>query len=558
MLAHLARFLDLIAREIPDREALIWRDRRWTYAQLAERSKRFGNALLHLGLGCRRERSGLQPWESGQDHVALYLYNGNEYLEAAYGAYFARAVPINVNYRYVEDELLYVLENSRAKAIVYHGCFAPRLAQIRHRLPDLRVWIQVDDGSGEPLLPGAVEYESLLADHSPNLRPLPYSPDDLYILYTGGTTGLPKGVVWRHEDVFYAGLGGALPGFPRIETDEQLLELARSGLGGRPVVAAPFMHGAGHWSCFNAFHRGGTVILPDEVRHFDPHAVWQAVERHRADQLMLIGDAFALPLLDAIKQRKYDTSSIRVLVSTAAVLSPTVREELLQYLPEGIFVIENIGASEAGMQAMSFDTRTNYRGIPGYQLRDTTVLLNADRTAVLDPKTARPGPDGDVGWVATKGPLPLGYLGDPEKTAATFLVIDGVRYCVGGDRGCFSEDGRVLFLGRESFCINTGGEKVYAEEVERVVKSHPAVYDALVVGVPDPRWGQRVTAVIVPAPGCAPPNLEELRAHCARHLAGYKVPRSLVLAEQIVRSPSGKPDYYWARKYAIDQLGLEG
>ncbi|MCX8071468.1 MAG: acyl-CoA synthetase [Candidatus Binatia bacterium] len=552
MLAHLARIFDLIAQDIGEREALIWRGRRFLYRELADRSKRFAKALLAQGLGCKRERSGLQPWESGQDHIALYLYNGNEYLEAAYGAYFARAVPINVNYRYVEDELLYVLENSTARAIVYHACFAPRVQAVRQKLPQLQFFIQVADDSGEELLPGAVEYEDLLAQHSPDLPPLPYSPDDLYILYTGGTTGLPKGVVWRQEDVFYAGLGGHLPGFPRIETDEQLLELARAGLGGRPVVAAPFMHGAGHWTCFNTFHRGGTVILPDETRHFDPHAVWRAVQEHRADALGLIGDAFALPLLDALKQQRYDTSSIRVLVSTAAVLSPSVREELLRYLPEGVFVIENIGASEAGLQALSFDTRSGYQGIPGYQLRENTVLLNAERTGVLDPNHVRFGPSGDVGWVATKGHIPLGYLSDPEKTRETFPVIGGVRYCVGGDRACYAEDGRVLFLGRESFCINTGGEKVYVEEVERVLKSHPAVYDTLVVGLPDPRWGQRVTAVIVVAPGQRQPTLEEIRAHCATYLAGYKIPRTLVFAPEIVRSPSGKPDYHWARKYALE------
>ncbi len=552
MLVHLARIFDLIANEIGDRDALIWRGCCLSYRELASRSKRFANALLERGLGCRRERVGLEAWESGQDHVALYLYNGNEYLEAAYGAYFARAVPINVNYRYVEDELFYVLDNSRAKAIVYHARFASRLAAVRHRLPQLRFFIQVADDSNEPLLPGAVEYEALLAAQSPELPALPYSPDDLYILYTGGTTGLPKGVLWRQEDVFYAGLGGHLPGFPRVESDEQLLGLARSALGGRPVVAAPFMHGAGHWTCFNTFHRGGTVILPEETRRFDPHAVWRAVEEHRADTLGLIGDAFARPLLDALKQHRYDTSSLRVLVSTAAVLSPAVREELMRCLGDGVFVIENIGASEAGLQAMSFDTRTQYQGIPGYQLRDNSVLLNADRTAVLDPSGARPGPDGDVGWVATRGDIPLGYLEDPEKTRETFPVIGGVRYFVGGDRACYAEDGRVLFLGRESFCINSGGEKVYVEEVERVLKSHPAIYDGLVVGVPDPRWGQRVTAVIVLAPGWSAPSLEEIRTHCSAHLAGYKIPRALVVADQIVRSPSGKPDYRWAQKYALE------
>ncbi len=556
MLAHLGHLFQTLAGAFPERPAFIWRDRELTYAELHQRSARLANALLDWGLGCHTERQHLQPWESGQDHIALYMYNCNEYLEAAYAAYYARAVPINVNYRYVEDELVYVFRNSRARAVVYHAALAPRLAAIRHRLSDLQFFIQVQDESNEPLLPGAVEYERLLAQYPAALPSLPYSPDDLYVLYTGGTTGLPKGVVWRQEDVFYAGLGGALPGFPRIESEEQLIDLARAGFGGRPLVAAPFMHGAGHWTCFNTFHRGGTVILPDQTRHFDPHDFWRTVERHRVDSLGLIGDSFALPLLGALEERTYDTSSVRVVVSTAAVLSASVRDRLLRYLPEGVMVIENIGASEAGLQAMSFDTRSEYSGLPAYQLRDNTVLLNADRTARLDPDQARPGPEGDIGWVATLGHIPLGYLGDPQKTQETFPVIGGVRYCVGGDRACYAGNGQVLFLGRESSCVNTGGEKVYVEEVERVLKSHPAIYDALVVGVPDPRWGQRVTAVVALRPGHQAPALEDIREHCAQHLAGYKIPRSLVVAPQIQRSPSGKPDYAWAKQFARQALGV--
>lgn len=556
MLAHLGHLFRTLARAYPERPALIWRDRQLTYADLDQRAARLARAFLDRGLGCHKERAQLAPWESGQDHIALYMYNGNEYLEAAYAAYYARAVPINVNYRYVEEELLYLFRNSQARAVVYHASFAPRLAAIRNQLPQLEFLVQVRDESGEPLLDGAVDYEELLASTPPELPPLPYSPDDLYILYTGGTTGLPKGVVWRQEDVFYAGLGGQLPGFPRIESEEQLVDLARAGFGGRPLVAAPFMHGAGHWTCFNTFHRGGTVILPNETRHFDPHDFWQTVERHGVDQIGLIGDSFALPLLSALEEKRYDTSSVRVVVSTAAVLSASVRERLLSFLPEGVMVIENIGASEAGLQAMSFDTRSGYAGLPAYQLRDNTVLLNAEKTGRLDPAQARPGPEGDVGWVATFGHIPLGYLGDPDKTRATFPVINGVRYCVGGDRACYAEDGRVLFLGRESSCINTGGEKVYVEEVERILKSHPAIYDALVVGVPDPRWGQRVTAVVALRPGHEPPSLDELRAHCAAHLAGYKIPRSVVVAPAIQRSPSGKPDYAWARSFAQAQLAV--
>ncbi|HVM96833.1 MAG TPA: AMP-binding protein [Candidatus Acidoferrales bacterium] len=550
MLVHLAKIFDFIADNLPDREAFIWRDRVLTYRDLQTRGHRAANGILAWGFGSHTERAKLQPSESGQDHVALYMYNCNEYLEAGYGAYFARAVPININYRYVADELLYVLRNSSSRAIVYHSSLAPRLREIRDQLPQLEHLVQVKDDSNEPLLEGAVEYESWLAKQSATLPSLPYSPDDLYILYTGGTTGLPKGVVWRHEDVYYNGLGGALPGFPRIETEEMLRDHINAGLGGRPVVCSPFMHGAGHWTSFNTFHRGGTLILPDEARRLDAHSVWEAVQRHKVDALGLIGDSFALPLLQALKEKKYDTSSIRILVSTAAVLSASVRKELLSYLPDGVMVIESVGASEAGLQAMSYDTQSKYVGIPAYDLREGTVLLNRDRTGRLDPATAKPGADGDIGWIATGGNLPLGYLGDPEKTSATFPMIGGKRYCINGDRACFSEEGRVLFLGRESSCINTGGEKVYVEEVERIVKSHPAIHDTLVVGLPNERWGQQVTAVITVVSGENPPTVPDLRAHCSAHLADYKIPRAIVVAPEIVRSPSGKPDYAWAKQFA--------
>jgi acyl-CoA synthetase (AMP-forming)/AMP-acid ligase II len=548
MVVNLALLQERIAGWIPDREAIVWRDRVLTHAELARRSRRLAHALLALGLGCRVERDRLEPWESGQDHVALYLYNCPEFLEAMYGAYKARASAVNINYRYKAEELHYLLANSRARAIVFHGAFAPTLAAVRDGLPELRHFIQVADDSGEPLLPGAVDYETLLAAQPDHMPDLPYTADDLYILYTGGTTGMPKGVLWRHADVFYNGLGGNLPGFPRLETEAQLRAHLDLGIGGRALICLPFMHGAGQWNAFNCFHRGGTVVLPDETRRLDPHAVWAGVERHRADQIGIVGDAFARPLIAAQRERARDLSSLRVVVSTAAVLSRAVKEELLAVLPSGVMLIESIGGSELGMQAMSYDTESGEPGLPAYQLRPGTVLLKADRSGVLEP-----GGD-ETGWISSTGDLCLGYLDDPERTRETFPVIGGVRHAVGGDRGRYLPDGRVLFLGREASCINSGGEKIYAEEVERVVKSHPAVYDALVVGLPSERWGQQVTAVVSPAPGRAAPALDELRAHCAPHLADYKVPKALVAAPEIVRSPSGKPDYDWAKRHAAATL----
>jgi acyl-CoA synthetase (AMP-forming)/AMP-acid ligase II len=549
MLVHLGVVQELVADLVPDREAVVSGDRVLTHAGLTARSRRIASALCRLGLGCRTERPALQPWESGQDHVALYLYNGLEWIEAMYGVLKARAAFVNVNYRYKAEELIYVFTNSDARAVIYHAAFAPTLAAIRDRLPSLRHLVQVADGSGEPLLPGAVDYETWLAGSSDAPPELPYSADDLYVLYTGGTTGLPKGVLWRHEDVFYNGLGGHLPGFTRLETEQQLRDHVHLGIGGRSLVCLPFMHGAGQWNVFNSFHRGGTVVLPEETRRLDPQSVWRAVERHGCDAIMVTGDGVARPLLAALREGPHDVSSIRAVTSTAAVLSRAVRDELLAAMPEGTLLLESLGASEQGLQAMASDTESGHAGLPAYPPREGTVLLRDDRRGLLPPDSDQ------VGWIASTGHLPLGYLGDRKKTEETFPTVGGVRYSVGGDRGRWLPDGRLLFLGREAMCINTGGEKVFVEEVERVLKSHPAIDDALVVGTPSERWGQQVTAVVSLRPGATTPTLEDVRAHCAPHLAGYKVPKALVTAPEIVRSPSGKPDYDWAKQFAEGTLG---
>ncbi len=544
MLYNLASIQEFLARHLGDREAIVWRDRILTYVDVARRSRRVGRALRRLGLGCRRERAELLAWESGQDHVAILAYNCPEWIELMYGAWKARAAFLNVNYRYKAEEMVHLLGTGEARAIVYHAAFAPLVAEVRRDLPVLRHLIQLPDDSGNALLPGAIDFEAWLAAESDEPLDLLYTPDDLYIIFTGGTTGMPKGVLWRHEDVYFNGLGGHIPGFERLDTEEKLLAHVNSGLGGRFLIAPPFMHGAGQWAAFNTFHRGGTAILPDETRRLDAHVLWRAVERHRVDQMTIVGDAFARPMLEALREGRYDVSSVRVIGSTAAVFSASIKRELAALLPEGVMFIESVGATEAGLQAMSWDAAAGPSGQSVYQLRDNSVVLSDDRRRFLAPGTD------EVGWLATKGHLPLGYLGDPERTRATFPVIDGVRYCVSGDRARHADDGRLVFLGRESMCINTGGEKVYVEEVERVVKSHPAVYDALVVGTPSPRWGQQVTAVVSLRPGAPLPSVAELRAHCAPHLADYKIPRAVLDAPEIVRSPSGKPDYAWAAEHA--------
>jgi len=548
MLVNLAVLEEQIAGWIPDREAILWRDRALTYGELNVRTRRVGRAIRRLGLGCREERAGLAPWESGQDHLAILAHNCPEWIELMYGAWKARAAFVNVNYRYKAEEIRFLLTTGGTRALVYHATFAPLVAEVQRDVPGLGPLIHIPDESGNAPLPGALDYETWIGGESDERLDLPYTPDDLYIIFTGGTTGMPKGVLWRHEDVFFNGLGGHIPGFDRLDTEEKLLTHVNSGIGGRFLVAPPFMHGAGQWAAFNTFHRGGTVILPEEARRLDAHSVWRTVERQRVDQMQIIGDAFAQPLIAALREGRYDVSSIRVVGSTAAVFSPSVKAQLAALLPEATMFVESIGATEAGLQAMSWNAASGPGGQSAYQLRENSAVLSGDRSRFL-----APGSD-EIGWIATRGHLPLGYLGDREKTQATFPIIDGVRYCVGGDRARFAPDGQLVFLGRESACINTGGEKVFAEEVERVVKSHPAVTDALVVGTPSARWGQQVTAVVAVAPGSPALSLDDLRAHCAPHLADYKVPKALVVAPEITRSPSGKPDYVWAKEHAMRHL----
>jgi fatty-acyl-CoA synthase len=540
---NLAHIHEAIAGEMPERECLVFRDRRLSWADVTDRTRRLAAVLRANGLGCHSERGGLQGWESGQDHVALYLYNGNEYLEGMLGAYKARTAPFNVNYRYVDEELVYLFRDATARAVVYHACFAPTLARIRDQIPEVRLWLQVDDGSGEPLLPGAVDYEAALAAAQPD-PPRELSPDDLYILYTGGTTGMPKGVLWRQEDIFRA----ALYTKP-VESVEDLLPRARKG-GIRALPAPPFMHGAAHWVAFSMWAVGATVVVQPEPRRLDPVDIWCTVERERVSALTIVGDAFGRPLADELARRSYDLSSLRLLTSGGAILTAALKAELLERLP-GIRIRDALGSSESGSQA----SQTTGAGEPAttgdFELAPESVVLREDLSGEVTPGS------GEQGWLARSGRVPLGYLGDPEKTAKTFPVVDGVRYSVPGDRALALADGRLRLLGRDSVTINTGGEKVFAEEVEHALKHHPSVYDVVVVGTPHERWGQQVTALVRLRAGEAAGE-QALLDTAREHVAGYKLPRRFVFVEEIVRSPSGKADYRWARAAALEALGTTG
>jgi fatty-acyl-CoA synthase len=538
---NLAQVHEAIAAEIPDRECIVFRDRRLTWQDVTDRTRRLAHVLHEQGLGGRPSREGLAGHESHQDHLALYLHNGNEYLEGMLGGYKARVAPFNVNYRYVAEELRYLLADAGTRGVMYHACFAPTLAGVLPDLPDVRVLIQVDDGSGHELLPGAIDYETALAAASPHAVPWTgdWLPDDLYILYTGGTTGMPKGVLWRQADIFVGALGGQ-----EADSVEPIVELAKSGAM-RVLPSPPFMHGAGHWISFLAFHGGHTVVIQDEVTRLDPADILRVIEREKVNFLLVVGDAFARPILDEMDRGGYSLSTLQIVLSGGAPLNETLKARFLEHLPN-LILIDGLGSSEAGGQMQQVSTAGGPVSTGTFVPGPGTCILSSDLQRVL------PAGDEEAGWLAKAGRVPLGYLGDPDKTARTFPVIGGVRYAVPGDRARQRADGVVELLGRDSVTINSGGEKIFAEEVEAALGHHPAVYDAVVVGRPSEQWGSEVVAVVQLREGIAAgPGIEaELLDESAKHIARYKLPKAFVFVDHVVRSPAGKADYRWAKQLA--------
>ncbi|MCB0958831.1 MAG: acyl-CoA synthetase [Acidimicrobiales bacterium] len=543
MAFNLAEVNEAVAAANPERAAIVWGDRRWTYRELTERSRRFANALLERGITVHRERDQLAGHESGQDQVALYLHNGNEYLEAMLGAFKARSAPFNVNYRYVAEELRYLLDNASAKAVVYHASFAPVLAEVLAELPDVELLVQVADGSGHELLPDAIDYEELLAASSPDRPDVAWSPDDLYILYTGGTTGMPKGVLWRQHDIFIAAMGGRPFGQAEAFPDLDAIVAASANGGAAMMTAAPLMHGAAQWATFVGFTSGNTVVFPDEVTKLVPADIWRTVAEHKVLTLQIVGDAMGRPLVDELDRTSYDLSGLLALVSGGAALSSTLKDRFLEHVPHAI-VLDAVGSSETGAQ-MGHTSTKGATATGTFQPGPETSVVDADLRHELQPGSH------DVGWLAQRGHVPLGYLGDAAKTAATFPVIEGVRFSVPGDRAIWREDGIIELLGRDSVTINSGGEKIFAEEVEQALAHHPAVYDVICVGRPSEQWGNEVVAVVQVAANCSVTD-DDLLAEAAKHVARYKLPKAFVYRPQLVRSPAGKADYRWAREQALD------
>ena len=547
---NLSDVFGAVAEAIPDQTFLVWRDRRLSYADVDARVDGFAHYLASVGLGCHTERDSLEGHESGQDHLGIYLRNGNEYLEAMIGSYRARVAPFNTSYRYVDDELIYLLTDSRARALVYPAEFAPRVAAIRDQLPALEVLVQVADDSGNALLPGAVDYETVLATLAPAAGMPTPSADDLYILYTGGTTGMPKGVLWRQHDIFLSSMGGRPFGSTQfLASYEELADRARASPGAMSMLMIPpFMHGAAQWAAYNAITMGGRIVIPDDVERMRPAAVLRLADRERVLSIPVVGDAIARPLLEEIETGDYDLSGLVTLTNGGAPMSPTVRDRLLVALPH-IMLLDAVGASESGAQMSTFSTAGAETQAATFSPQSDTAVVSADLDRVLSPGEGR-------GWLARRDLIPLGYFGDAAKTARTFPTIGGVRWSVPGDRADVLDDGRIRLLGRDSVTINSGGEKIFVEEVERAVAAHPAVYDVVVVGRPSERWGSEVVAVVQLAEGASATD-DELAEVCRTSIARYKVPKAFIRAPKVVRSPAGKADYRWAKEVAAGGVKSE-
>jgi fatty-acyl-CoA synthase len=527
---HFATIWESIADVIGDEVAVVNGTTRRTWTEYDDRASRLSAAMTEAGLG-------------PDSKVGLYLYNSNEYLESQFAAMKFRGVPVNVNYRYLDEELLYLIENSDAEALIFHTSLGDRVARVMSRAPNVRAWIEVDDGGDS--IPGALAYEELIAGHDPAAR-VTRSEDDLYMLYTGGTTGMPKGVMYDTGGMvqFFIRLGFPIVGLPTPATEDLAATVRNAHEEGNRVSSlpgCPLMHGTGMWLGAMMPQMAGAKVITLPSRSFEAGELWQTAQDESASQVVIVGDAFAKPMLDALTSARdagtpYDLSSIRFLISSGVMWTSEVKRELLDW--SDFILVDAMGSSEGSM-GTQITTRGNVGATARFTRGEHTKLFREDGSEVE-------AGSGEAGMVAAGGTVPLGYYKDEAKSAATFKTIDGVRYSFPGDWGILEADGSLTLLGRGSNCINTAGEKVYPEEVEEAVKQHPDVIDCLVVGVEDPKFGQRVTAVAAPEPGKQLDG-DALRAFTRERLAAYKVPKQVLVVERVKRAPNGKADYAWAR-----------
>ncbi|MCK4178113.1 acyl-CoA synthetase [Aciditerrimonas ferrireducens] len=534
---NFAELWETAAEAHPDAPALVQGERRLTWAEVDHRADGVARWLVDLGV-------------QEQDKVAQYLYNCPEYMESMFACYKAGLAPVNTNYRYRPAELRYLWDNADAVAVVFHGCFAERIEPLRRELPKVRGWLWVDDGSG-PCPSWAVPYEEAARSAPVGVRTRAAwgrSGDHLYLLYTGGTTGMPKGVMWRQDDLVVLVAGLLLGGLP----DEPDYELFRSRLPNPPPVglpACPLMHGTGALVSKGVWTQGGCVVTLTG-RRYDPVELLETIGRERVNVLAIVGDAFAKPMLRALEAEpeRFDVSSLMAITSSGVMWSEETKRGLLARNPNMV-LLDAFSSSEALGMGASVSGGGTAAATAKFQLGEKAVVIGEDGRLV------EPG-SGEIGMVGVGGRIPLGYYKDPEKTAKTFKVVDGKRYSIPGDFARVEADGTITLLGRGSVCINTAGEKVFPEEVEEVVKRLPEVADCVVVGVPDERWGEAVTALVEPQPGA---TLDEATvvAHVRGELADYKVPKRVLVVDSIGRAPNGKVDYRRCRERAMEAVGVQ-
>jgi 3-oxocholest-4-en-26-oate---CoA ligase len=528
---NLADLFESIVEVLPENPALVCGNRTLTYAELDTRANKLAMLLQSRGV-----KKG--------DHVGLHLFNGTEYVEGMLAALKLRAVPININYRYVAEELKYLFDNADLVALISQQEFTDIVQEAASGLDDLNTFVFLQDGSDKSWPDeNCFDYDNIIETHSGDITYEPRSGKDLFIIYTGGTTGMPKGVMWQHEDVFFAGLQGGAPGGEPIESPEELAQHAKEeNYTQHMLPAAPFIHGAAQWTTFIGLFTGGKIGI-QEGRSFSAEKIWKLAENEDLNTLTIVGDAMALPLIEELKRTKYNTDNLYTVASAGAILSATVQEELQKLLPD-VSVLNNFGSSETGHQGAAFsDDDEEGDSRPTFYMDESNTVLGDDM------KPIEPG-SGVMGKLARSGRIPLGYYKDKEKTAQRFVEADGQRWVMPGDFATIQEDGSITVFGRGSVCINTGGEKVFPEEVEEALKGHPDVYDTLVVGLPDEKWMQKVAAVIQLRPG-KEANIDSIDAYCRKKVAGYKVPRFFTFADEVARMPSGKPDYRWAKEYTV-------
>ena len=532
-----------VVDRVPDREAIVHGSTRLTYKELDARSNKAANALKKLGI-----KKG--------SHVGIYAFNCVEWLEIMLGAYKLCAIPININYRYVEEELKYLIENADMEAIFYHKRFSKKLQNIKGQLPLLKSFICINDHSdNENVIEESFDFESLIINEDESRLKVQRSGDDQYILYTGGTTGMPKGVVWRMEDVLMT-LGGGIDAVTgeKYKTPEEFADKCYQDQT-IALALAPFMHGGAQWQSFNAFFSGWKLIINDQIS-FDADYIWEVVAKEKVMNLTIMGDAMGRPLCDALPkaiEKGLDLSSLFVLSSTASVFSATIKDTILEFLPN-LFLIDAVGSSETGATGVNIHTKDgklkDSGGGPKFTKPEFSEILNLDTKEIIPPSDTQ-----TIGYLARKGHVPLAYYKDEEKSKKTFIEVNGERYSIPGDMAKYEADGQMTLLGRGSVSINSGGEKIFPEEVEMALKAHPNIFDCLVVGVKDDRWGQKVVAVIQRREDIEM-SLEEIKEVASKYIASYKMPKAIVFSEVIERAPSGKPNYQWAQKYANSELRI--